>query len=71
METITPLKAIKAKCLDCCGYNKTEVRNCSATDCPLYLFRKGHRQKRKAVADDIDSVDPDKEEAHTDMTDAG
>ena len=51
METKTPLKAIRAKCLDCCGYDKSEVKNCTATDCPLYLFRKGHKPKRNSVAE--------------------
>lgn len=36
----TPLKAIRAKCLDC-AYNAAEVRLCPCTDCALYPFRLG------------------------------
>lgn len=38
---IRPLKAIRAKCLDCCGGSAKEVRLCTAKDCPLYLYRFG------------------------------
>lgn len=37
----SPAKAIRAKCLDCCGENAAEVRKCTATDCPLWPFRMG------------------------------
>lgn len=39
---ITPLKAIRAKCLDCSCESPLEVRECPVTDCPLYMFRFGH-----------------------------
>jgi hypothetical protein len=49
MKRITPLKAIRKKCLDCmCGSAK-EVRLCPSTDCPLYPFRMGHNSKRRGV----------------------
>lgn len=42
MEKITsPLKAIKAKCLDCCCGQLNEVKLCPAVDCPLFEFRFG------------------------------
>jgi hypothetical protein len=34
-----PVKAIRAKCLDCCCVNAAEVRKCIAVDCPLWPFR--------------------------------
>lgn len=41
-KTITsPVKAIRAKCLDCCCGNPNEVRLCVADGCPLYPFRFG------------------------------
>lgn len=40
-KKVTPLKAIRAKCLDCCCGQSYEVKNCTAEDCPLYLFRFG------------------------------
>lgn len=44
-----PIKAIRAKCLDCCCDQSNEVKLCPAEDCPLWPFRMGKnpfRQKR-------------------------
>lgn len=38
---MTPLKAIRAKCLDCMGGNKSYVKDCIDEKCPLYPYRKG------------------------------
>jgi hypothetical protein len=50
MKKITsPIKAIRAKCMECSNYSITEVRECPTTDCPLYPFRFGknpYRTKR-------------------------
>ena len=35
----SPLKAIRAKCLDCSCYQISEVRLCEAVNCPLWPFR--------------------------------
>jgi len=40
---LTPIKAIRAKCLDCCAGQPKEVRLCSIEKCPLYPYRMGHR----------------------------
>jgi hypothetical protein len=37
----TPLKAIRAKCLDCCNEQPSEVRICHITHCSLWPFRMG------------------------------
>ena len=42
---MTPMKAIRAKCLDCCCGNVAEVRRCPISDCSLYPYRMGHRPK--------------------------
>jgi len=34
-------KVIRAKCIDCCGGDSSEVRKCVAYDCPLWPFRFG------------------------------
>jgi len=36
---ITPLHAVRFRCLDCCGYLQAEVKNCPIKDCPLYPYR--------------------------------
>ena len=41
---MTPLRALRARCLDCAG-TSTKVDRCGAHDCPLYLLRSGHGSK--------------------------
>ena len=50
---MTPMKAIRAKCLDCCCGSAKEVKLCTATQCSLYNFRDGHNPniKRKGNPD--------------------
>lgn len=43
---MTPMKAIRAKCLDCCCGQAVEVRRCVLEKCPLYPYRMGHRPKQ-------------------------
>lgn len=45
MKNLTPMRAIRQKCLNCCCYQPKEVTLCTATSCPLYAFRTGHRPK--------------------------
>lgn len=45
----SPIKAIRAKCLECSNYQYSEVRECPVEECPLYAFRFGknpYRAKR-------------------------
>jgi hypothetical protein len=35
------LEAVRAKCLDCCVGQVSEVRKCTAVDCPNWPFRMG------------------------------
>lgn len=37
--TASPRAAIKAKCLTCCHFDRTEVRHCPAVLCPLHRYR--------------------------------
>ena len=46
----SPLKAIRKKCLDCAGGCLKEIRSCSHTECPLYIFRMGKNPHRKGIA---------------------
>ena len=43
MAKLTPIKAIRAKCLDCSNGQFKEVRLCPIKNCPLYEYRNGHR----------------------------
>lgn len=52
-EIKTPVKAIRAKCLDCCAGQTNEVCACVLKKCALWPYRMGHRPK------------PDKDINHT------
>lgn len=39
---LSPLRSIRAKCIDCAAGSSQEVRLCTAINCPIYLYRFGH-----------------------------
>jgi hypothetical protein len=51
MKQLTPLKAIRKKCIDCINYELKRIKDCQFTDCPLYLLRmgKGSRATLKRI----------------------
>ncbi len=49
MRKLTPLKAIRTKCMDCSCYQPKEVRLCTCTQCPLYSFRFGKNPARRGI----------------------
>ena len=40
-EYVSPIKAIRAKCLECCNFQSSQVSNCHIDDCILHQFRIG------------------------------
>ena len=46
MKDLTPLKSIRMKCREC-TLGPKEIRYCTITGCPLYLYRFGTNPKRK------------------------
>lgn len=38
---LTPVRAIRAKCLDCCAFSSKEVKLCRSYSCPLWQYRLG------------------------------
>ncbi|MFY9211881.1 MAG: hypothetical protein WAO69_12190 [Aestuariivita sp.] len=38
---VSPLRALRLKCLDCCNESAQEVRLCTAVDCASWPFRMG------------------------------
>jgi hypothetical protein len=36
---VSPRQAIKSKCLDCCAWQREEVRLCTVRGCPLWPLR--------------------------------
>ena len=53
-KRLTPVKAIRAKCLDCCGGFAPEVRRCEVTSCALHPYRMGHRPKLEAETEETE-----------------
>jgi len=49
MDSLTPIKAIRTKCLDCSGGQPSEVRRCDINDCPLLPYRFGKNPNRKGI----------------------
>jgi hypothetical protein len=50
VKQLTPIKAIRAKCIDCSAGSTHEVRICHITDCPLHPYRFGHNPKRAGIS---------------------
>lgn len=54
VKRVSPLKAIRLKCLECCAGSSNEVRDCHMGDCPLWPYRFGRyldRPKRVLTED--------------------
>jgi hypothetical protein len=49
---MSPLKAIRANCLDCCAGSAQEVVKCMALRCPSWPFRMGTNPYRKPPSDE-------------------
>ena len=45
-KSVTPVRAIRAKCLDCCAGSAHEVKLCPIPSCSLYPFRLGKNPNR-------------------------
>ena len=56
-ERLTRRQAIRAKCLDCSGGNRAEVRHCPSNDCPLWPYRLGAEQKNTGA----DEAEPEEQ----------
>lgn len=46
---MSPLKAIREKCLDCCCGSASEVKLCPSKGCALWPFRSGHNPNRAGI----------------------
>lgn len=47
-KVLTPMKSIRAKCLDCSCGSANEVKNCPIINCALYGYRFGRRPETQA-----------------------
>jgi len=48
----SPIKAIRAKCIDCMCGQVLEVKLCTCIDCALYPFRMGKNPYRKPMSEE-------------------
>lgn len=57
-EILTPMKAIRAKCLDCMCGQANEVKLCPSEECPLYPYRLGKNPniKQRELSDEQKAV---------------
>lgn len=46
------LEAVQAKCIDCCGGERSEARKCVAIECTLWPFRMGTNPLSRRILSD-------------------
>lgn len=59
MDIKNPVKAIRAKCLDCCCNNRKEVELCTCEKCSLHPFRFGkdpYKKKREYTEEEMETM---------------
>jgi len=55
-KELTPVKAIRHKCMECSNWQYIEVKTCQMDDCPLFPYRLGKNpsikmtEKQKEIA---------------------
>ena len=52
-QPMSPMQAIRAKCLDCCAGSADEVKKCSAMTCPSWPFRTGKNPWRAPISEEV------------------
>jgi len=57
-EVLTPVKAIRTKCLDCSCWMPSEVRNCFLPECSPYPYRMGKNPNCRRKTDNEEAVSP-------------
>lgn len=45
-KRLTPMRAIRLKCLDCMGGSPKYVKECNTPDCSLFIYRLGKNPAR-------------------------
>ena len=46
---LRPAKAIRAKCIDCCGGSFVEVNRCPCITCAIWPYRMGRRPTQEMI----------------------
>ena len=68
-EELTKKEAIIAKCCECVGYDRKEVKLSPCKSCPLYVFKEMYYNKRKydEIMEDYQETKKTKEEQITEI----
>lgn len=75
-KRLSPLKAIRFQCLDCCEYRPSDVQSCSSEKCVLHPFRFGRNttgcrgQNKKMSEEDINRLNKSKFKSQKQKTDS-
>lgn len=56
---LTPIKAIRKHCINCCGDQIKEVKFCQVKDCALFPYRMGHRPPKEGSETEEDTEEED------------
>jgi len=56
MKPTTPIRSMRAYCLDCTGGDKSMVRACSFESCPLHPYRFGKRPPKGTAATPMKTI---------------
>ena len=64
IRKLTPLKAIRKKCLDCCAGQEKEVKLCPIEDCPLHAATEEEKQKWQLAGQRLMQTRAEKGERH-------
>lgn len=49
MKPLTPIKSIRAKCLECAGGKPSLIKMCDSENCALYFYRSGKNPNRAGI----------------------
>lgn len=55
-ERMSPLDALRSRCVDCCAGSINEVRLCVSLNCPAWPFRMGTNPWREYTPDQLASL---------------
>lgn len=55
-KILTPIKAIRAYCVECSGDNLKEVRYCTIKRCPPYPYRMGKSPKKDILPNEQQKI---------------
>lgn len=48
-KRLTPMSAIRAKCMECSNFQHSEIRQCPVVDCALWPYRFGKKPDQQGA----------------------